>query len=145
MSVSGAAYSHPMYQVIHREETNAEIDISASAADAKVISFEDDIEIQKIYARAGTEAVVGTADTKGVVSLDYTPTGSTRTEVAVFTFDGALAIGGTQDPDTAVTNFVVLAGEPIYLEHKTQAVAGAGDAAGKVYLGFRYRLYPSTS
>ncbi len=142
-------YADFMYDMPLIAEGNAEVDISAGAADNHYLSFPVDVVIHGFYAREGSEAVgailTGTA---AVVSLDYTATGSTRTEMATISFPttGTYGLGLIHEP-TSFTAFHVLKGEPLVFEHKTAANAGGGggSVAGQVTLGVYYKIHPSAS
>ena len=76
--------------------------------------------------------IVASDSTDGVVSLDYTPSGGSRTEYATITVPDATAVGGQLEPATLPDPLELSEGDIVIFEHKTQG-ADAGTQSGKGY------------
>jgi uncharacterized protein (DUF2126 family) len=116
-----------------REVVPVAIDLSASAADkfTWIMPTGKAIHVKNFTFIAATE-VVGDATTAAVVSLDHTPSGDSRAEKCTVTPDN-VAIGVEVQPGTAftaATEFDVVAGDTLIVEHKTQASGGTTTGAG---------------
>lgn len=94
------------------------IDLDASAADAYTWRPEKSYLITAAiieYAEA-TDAAIATP---GVVSIDHTPSGGSRTEKGTYTAQVSKAIGEVERM-TNLTQFQAKSGDLVILEHKTQ-------------------------
>lgn len=85
-----------------------------------------------------TEATDAAIATPGVVSIDHTPSGGSRTEKGLYTAQVSKAIG-EEEEFSSFTQFKVKDGDSVILEHKTQQ----GDAEdGAVIVTVYYYSVP---
>lgn len=123
----------------------AEVDLDAAVADKFTWTVNHPILIHQvgfIYTEATDAAIV----TKGVVSLDVTPSGGSRTEKATYTAEVSKSIGYegklTDSNGSANLGILVDAGDTVIFEHKIQQTSlEAGKGVFVVY----YELVPDGS
>lgn len=107
------------------------ITLDASAADA--YTWKPAMPMTVLGAKVVyTEATDAAIATPGVVSIDHTPSGGSRTEKGTYTAEVSHAVGEEEEFDS-FTQFKVKDGDSVILEHKTQQ-GDAEDGAVKVII-----------
>lgn len=105
-----------------------EVDLDASTGDSYTWLPERPMIVlgATVHYSEATDAAIATP---GVVSLDHTPSGGSRTEKGTYTAEVSKAIG--TEENMSITQFKVRDGDTVILEHKTQQTSME---AGKVKL-----------
>lgn len=113
-----------------------QVDLEGTAADVFVWVVPHGIRVQDVQI-VFIVATPGTLTTPGVVSVDHTPAGGSRTEKGTYTAIISQAIGVTgqlTDASGNPVNFLAEAGDTITFEHKTlQTATQAGEVKFILY------------
>lgn len=87
--------------------------------------------------------VVASDTTDAVVSVDYTPSGGSRTEYGTITVPDTTAVGTVLSPSTSLNPLVLSSGDTVVLEFKTASV-DAGTDSGRGYFMIWYESIPDS-